>query len=145
MSHDACDELAGRIRTALEPRAEVLDAYLFGSHALGRATAHSDLDIAVFVRREALELEGYGYAAELASHLMATLGESRVDLVILNAAPPLLYHRVLRDGVRVLSRDLRETTVREGYALSRYCDYLPQLAKIQAVAARRRELGEFGR
>jgi hypothetical protein len=54
--------------------------------------------------------------------------------VVLNAAAPLLYHRVLRDGVRVLSRDLAATTGREGRALSRYCDYVPQLAKIDAAA-----------
>lgn len=39
----------------------------------------------------------------------------------------------LRDGQRILSRDLRATTTREGYALSRYCDYVPQLAKIAAA------------
>ena len=71
---------------------------------------------------------------------MKALGRNDVDVVVLNHAPPLLYHRVLRDGVRVLSRDLRATTTREGYALSRYCDYVPQLAKIEAArrAAQRR-------
>jgi hypothetical protein len=64
---------------------------------------------------------------------MAALGTNSVDVVLLNRAPPLLYHRVLRDGIRVLARDLRATTTREGYALSRYCDYVPQLAKIDAA------------
>lgn len=41
----------------------------------------------------------------------------------------------LRDGQRILARDLRATTIREGYALSRYCDYVPQLAKIEAALA----------
>jgi hypothetical protein len=44
----------------------------------------------------------------------------------------VLYHRVLRDGRRVFTRDARATAAREGYALSRYCDYVPQLAKIEA-------------
>jgi hypothetical protein len=61
---------------------------------------------------------------------MSALGTNRVDLVLLNEAPPLLYHRILRDGVRLLSRDLASTTTREGRALSRYCDYVPQLLKI---------------
>ena len=55
------------------------------------------------------------------------------------------YHRVLRDGVRLFSRDLRATTAREGQALSRYCDYLPQLAKIDAAHRARVEGGHFGR
>ena len=41
-----------------------------------------------------------------------------------------LYHRVLRDGIRFLSRDLRATTTRAGQALSRYFDFLPQLEKM---------------
>jgi hypothetical protein len=64
---------------------------------------------------------------------MSSLGTNSVDVVILNRAPPLLYHRVLRDGSRLVSRDLRATTVREGRALSRYCDFAPQLARIDAI------------
>ena len=69
---------------------------------------------------------------ELTAHLMGMLRTNEIDVVVLNRAPPVLYHRVLRDGRRILARDLRATTTREGYALSRYCDYLPQIAKIEA-------------
>lgn len=126
-------ELEHRIAGALEPRDEVLEAYLFGSHAAGKPQAHSDIDIAVYVDERRSAATGYGYAAELGAHLMHALGTNRIDLVVLNRAPPVLYHRVLRDGRRILARDLRATTTREGYALSRYCDYLPQLAKIEAA------------
>ena len=68
-----------------------------------------------------------------ACDLMAGLGFNDVDVVVLNRAPPLLYHRVLRDGVRLLARDLRATTTREGRAVSRYCDFVPQLAKMEAA------------
>ena len=126
-------ELERRIARALGPRGEVLEAYLFGSRAAGRAQAHSDTDIAVFVEEHALRRQDYGYAAQLTAHLMAALGSNEIDVVVLNRAPPLLYHRVLRDGRRILARDLRATTTREGYALSRYCDFVPQLAKIEAA------------
>jgi hypothetical protein len=81
----------------------------------------------------ALDASGYGYAAELTAFLMKQLASNAVDVVVLNHAPPLLYHRALRDGHRVVSRDLRATTTREGYALSRYYDYLPQMAKMEAA------------
>lgn len=129
------DDLANRISEALERRPEVLDGYVFGSHARGEAQAHSDIDVAVYVQESIASHGGYGYAAELATALIAALGNNAVDVVVLNRASPLLYHRVLRDGQRVLSRDLRATTTREGYALSRYCDYVPQLAKIDAAFA----------
>jgi len=37
------------LAAALQPRAEVLEAYLFGSKATGAARAHSDVDVAVFL------------------------------------------------------------------------------------------------
>ena len=137
------DCVADLIRDALAGREEIQDAYLFGSRARGEAQAHSDVDVAVYVDPE--PDTPFGYDAELASDLMRALRTSRVDVVVLNRAPPLLYHRVLRDGRRLIARDLRATTTREGRALSRYCDYALQLAKIDGVAADRRARGEFGR
>jgi predicted nucleotidyltransferase len=129
----------------LEPREEVLEAYLFGSQATGSAQAHSDVDVAVYVGEPCPPASVFGYAADLTAALMRALRTSRVDVVLLNEASPLLYHRVLRDGVRILSRDLRATTTREGRALSRYCDYVPQLRKIEAAHRARTEAGLFGR
>ena len=108
-------------------------AYLFGSCARGKAQPHSDIDVAVYVDETLADDGNFGYRAKLTTVLMAGLGYNDVDVVVLNRAPPLLYHRVLRDGVRVLSRDLPATTTREGRALSRYCDFLPQLAKMEAA------------
>lgn len=127
------DELAIRIATLLESHTEILEAYLFGSQATGRAQPHSDIDVAVYVDSDRLSPGGFGYAAELTAALMSGLGTNAVDVVVLNSAPPVLYHRVLRDGQRIVSRDLRATTTREGYALSRYCDYVPQMAKIESA------------
>ncbi len=134
MEPDSVERLRASIAEALADRAEVLEAYLFGSYAAGRAQQHSDIDVAVYVDEVSLHEGPYGYAADLTSILMAALGTNDVDLVVLNSAPPLLYHRVLRDGVRLVSRNLKATTTREGRALSRYCDYLPQLDKIDAAS-----------
>jgi hypothetical protein len=126
-------ELGARIARALADRGDVLDAYLFGSRARGDAAAHSDVDVAVYVDERRSPAAPFGVAADIASVLMSALGESRVDVVVLNHAPPLLYHRVVRDGIRVLARDVAAATTREGRALSRFCDYVPQLAKIDAA------------
>jgi len=141
----ALETTAERLKRALDDRPEVLDAYLFGSRARGDAAPHSDVDVAVYLDRENAPEPPFGHAAELAAHLMKALAESRVDVVVLNDASPLLYHRVLRDGVRILSRCLRETTTREGTALSRYCDYVPQLRMIDAAHGLRLARGDFGR
>jgi len=130
---DSKDGLTERITDVLSARPEILEAYLFGSLARGAGQAHSDIDIAVYVEEEKIEPGLFGYRSELTAALMSGLGTNSVDVLILNRAPPLLYHRVLRDGTRLLSRDLRATTVREGRALSRHCDFAPQLAKIDAI------------
>ena len=122
--------LLARLASVLEGREEVLEAYLFGSHAQGQAQPHSDIDVAVYVDEARTGDVAWGYQARLTTDLMVALGTNDVDVVVLNRASILLYHRVLRDGVRFLSRDLRATTNRAGQALSRYFDFLPQLDKM---------------
>jgi hypothetical protein len=131
------------LRRVLEARPEILDAYLFGSVARGDAAEHSDIDVAVYVGP--VDEGAFGYEAELTTELMKALATNRIDVVRLNRASPLLYHRVLRHGIRLVARDLLATTAREGAALSRYCDYVPQLAKIDTAARRRSARGSFGR
>ena len=139
------EEIEARLRAALAGRHEILEAYLFGSVARGEARARSDVDVAVYVDAATVRDDGFGYEATLSGELASALGTDRVDVVRLDLAPPLLYHRVLRDGIRLLSRDLAATTTREGRALSRYCDYVPQLAKIERAARARLRAGEFGK
>jgi len=137
--------LVERLTEALAGRPEVLDGYLFGSLARGEAQPHSDVDVAVFVDAAELSRPGFGYRSELGAELQRALGRSDVDVVILNHAPPALYHGVLRDGMRLVSRDLAVTTTREGRALSRYCDDLPRLRLIDALHHQRIAAGRFGR
>ena len=81
----------------------VVSAFVFGSHARGAEHGESDLDVAVLLdfgklptRRERFE-EG----TRIASALMAELHEPRVDVVVLNDAPPTFARSVVLDGVRV--------------------------------------------
>jgi uncharacterized protein len=144
MDAATAEQIAGVLRAALAGRPEVLEAYLFGSRARVDARPASDIDVAVYLdARTIADLPGH--AARLTADLIAALQDNRVDLVVLNSAPPLLYHRVLRDGLRVLSQDLQATTTREGRALSRYCDFLPFQRQIDAVHRERISRGEFGR
>lgn len=138
-------DVASLLTQALAPRGEVLEAYLFGSTARGEGRASSDIDVAVYLDEQAAAPSSFGIAADIATDLIAALGRNDVDVVILNQAPPLLYHRVLRDGVRLLSRDLAKTTAREGRALSRYLDFKPQLEKMAILQRARLDEGRFGR
>ena len=129
--------LVARLSNVLAEREEILEAYLFGAHARGQARPDRDIDVAVCIHEA--RADDWGYRTELTTALMVALGTNDVDVVVLNEAPILLCHRVLRDGVRLHSRDLRATALRAGQALSYYFDFLPQLDKMDA--ARRYAVG----
>lgn len=139
------DDLVAGIREVVARRPEIREAYVFGSVARGDAREHSDVDVAVWIDRSVAPTAPYGYEADLGSDLIARLRRNDIDVVLLNEAPPLLYHRVLRDGIRISSRDLRATTVREGQAMSRWCDWAPTQRRIDAVLSARHERGDLGR
>ncbi len=81
-------------------RGEIEVAYIFGSVAQNESNSLSDIDLAVILNEEKIDagLYPYGYKAHLLCDLMKLLKTNRVDLVILNDAPPLLRHRVLYYG-----------------------------------------------
>ncbi len=133
------------LRAELERRDEILEAYLFGSLSRGDAQAHSDVDVAVYLDPEQRARGGLGDAVELADALMSVLKRNDVDVVVLNDATPLLYHRVLRDGIRLFARNVATTTAREGYALSRYLDDRHRIDMIDALLSERWKRGELGR
>ena len=76
-----------RIAKVLEARPEVLEAYLFGSHAQGVAQPHSDIDVAVYIDESRVEESAFGYRAELTTVLIGGLHYNDVDLLVLNQAP----------------------------------------------------------
>ena len=145
MASPTRQEIVEALRHPFKLKCEVLEAYLFGSLARADAQAHSDVDVAVYLDPARPADSLFGEAAALAADLGRALQTDKLDVVILNDAPPLLYHRILRDGTRILSRDLRATTTREGRALSRYCDFASQLAKIDRVHGDRIDQGAFGK
>lgn len=82
-------------------------AYLFGSHAEGRAHRESDVDVGVLLdwRRFASARERFELRVDLGSDLIQALGTNRVDVVILNDAPPELGRAIVVRGVRVFCAD----------------------------------------
>jgi uncharacterized protein len=141
----AGQDVVSALTQALSGRTEILEAYLFGSQARGTARPDSDVDVAVYVDPATDINAGFGLDTAIAADLMTALGCNRVDVVLLNRADPVLHHRVLQDGIRLLARDPLATARRESYALSRYFDFLPQLEKIRRAAQARAEQGHFGR
>jgi predicted nucleotidyltransferase len=95
------DPSRARLAARLAEVPEVRFALVFGSRVTGGARPDSDWDLAIYL---ADGLEATARAA-LRDRLVAAIEpRDRVDLVILNDAPPLLAHRALC-GEKLFSRD----------------------------------------
>ena len=101
----------------------VVVAYLFGSQARGDAGPLSDVDVAILLEGDLSP----GEALSLRLRLMEAIGRAlcveRVDVVVLNGAPHLLQHRVIRDGRVLFCRDELARVRYEFRVLRDYLDF----------------------
>ena len=79
---------------------KITSAWLFGSHARGQARPDSDVDIAILVT-EPLSTDEL---IRLSSKLSWETSQDRVDLVVLNEAPPILAFEAI-SGINLLCQD----------------------------------------
>lgn len=108
---------------------KVVFAYLFGSQAKGKVGPLSDIDIAVCVDESVARDERFDLRLEVLGKLTDLFKTDNIDLVVLNDAPPLLAHRVLREGVLLFSKDDRVRLEFETKAVLKYLDWKPYLEK----------------
>jgi len=116
---------APALRRVFRRRPEILAAYLYGSHAKGRAGRHSDVDIGILLqeRRGRPEIRiPPTYEVDVAGEIAGTVGDERVEVVILNSAPPLLAYEATRHGHRLFARRSRPVMRFELRTRQRYLD-----------------------
>ena len=85
----------------------VVSAWLFGSHGESRAHSESDVDVGVLLDREMVPTASlrFDLRVRLTSDLIHALGNTDIDLVVVNDAPPLLARRIIRTGIELFCRD----------------------------------------
>lgn len=93
-----------RLGLALAECPNVRLGFLFGSRARGQARANSDYDIAVLMDDRCAGSGSFRTISDLAARLGREVSSTKLDLVLLNDAPILLRHRVLRDGTLLYQR-----------------------------------------
>jgi uncharacterized protein len=117
-------------------RADVIAVYLFGSVARGDATARSDVDVAVLLAAgEPRQPSDYDSVFAMQDDLEERL-RRRVDVIVANAAPLDLLHRVLRDGVLVSDAEPRRRQEFELNVRTQYFDFLPLLLRHRQIVLR---------
>ena len=103
---------------------DVLCAYIFGSAARGKETAHSDVDIAVLFNDSVSSSE----YTERQISLFVDLSELlcvNVDIIVLNQATPYLRFQVIQSGVKVYENPKRKDRAFEARSIVEFFDFLP--------------------
>ena len=109
----------------------VLVAYLFGSHATGRAGQASDRDIAVLLEAGLTRQERGRWQLELIGRLIDFYRSDAIDLVILNDAPPLLRFEVIRVRHVIYNRDDEARVAFEVRTMQEWFDWAPRYRRMQ--------------
>lgn len=140
---ESFEGLIKELREVLARDERVDFAWLFGSAARCEDGPLSDIDVAVLLSPSIAPQDRLDVAAALWENLERRC--PRVDLVILEEAPPALRHRVFREGILLVERDERRRVAFEAKAIQEYLDF-QYLADIydRALLARAAE-GRLGR
>jgi predicted nucleotidyltransferase len=138
------DAALERLRAALD-REGVVAAMLIGSQARGNPGPLSDVDVAVWHDAELDSSTRFRLQLDLAGAASEAIDTDEVDIVLLNRAPPLMRHRAIRDGKRLIERDHDERVRLETRAILDYLDTAPLRAELGRGMRRRMKEGRFGR
>ncbi len=133
-----------RLGRALD-REGVIAARLIGSQARGNPGPLSDVDVAVWHDPDLDSRGRFDLQLSLADDAGRALGTDEIDVVMLNHAPPLIRHRAIREGLRLVERDEAERVRFETRAILDYLDTAPLRAELGRGVRRRIEEGRFGR
>lgn len=138
------NEALQRLGKALD-REGVVAGLLIGSHARGNPGPLSDVDVAIWHDPELDPGGRSDLRLEIAAGAAGALGTDEIDVVLLNDAPPLMRHRAIRDGRRLVERDRDERVRLETRAILEYLDTAPLRAELAKGMRRRMKEGRFGR
>ena len=123
----------------------VLFAYVFGSQATGRTHPESDIDLGMFLEGSIRPEQRHALRLKLLGMLSRILKTDKVDLVILNEAPPLLAYEVLRTGLLVYCSNENARVEFQVRTLQAYEETIPLRRILSEAMAERLKTGAFGK
>lgn len=136
ITHDIRPLLPG-LRAVAAEQDDILALYLFGSYASGSPGPLSDVDLAVLFEPTVPRVLYGERRIALFSRVAAVLRTDEVDIVVLNAAPPLLLYQVLRRSVLLYEKDSARRARFAAQAIRQYLDFEPTLDRCQKASLAR--------
>jgi len=131
MTSQRLSKISNSVHEALSGVEDIIVAYVFGSAAEGKEHAFSDIDIAILLKEPSINK-----TMRVHSLLTELLGDN-VDTLLLNLAPPILRYQVVKNGLRVLSKDEDARVSFEASALSEGLDEGFLITKVREAIARK--------
>ncbi|SCL83772.1 type VII toxin-antitoxin system MntA family adenylyltransferase antitoxin [Sporanaerobacter sp. PP17-6a] len=108
-------DIIEKCKNVLMKYENILFAYIFGSYAKGNMRADSDVDIGIYLKEE-MNIEEY-----LKIRMDLTkICKRQVDLVVLNAATPLLKYEIYKNNILLFTRD---RTIESNYKVKILFEY----------------------
>jgi len=113
--------LEEKIKELLGRERQVELAYLFGSAARGETGKLSDIDVAVYLDESLSSGERFKLQLRLMGELASVLRTNKVDLVLMNDAPPALNYEIIRFKP-IYVKDMPKKVRVEHAIMSKYLD-----------------------
>jgi len=113
--------LKEKIKELLGREKHVELAYLFGSAARGETGKLSDVDVAVYLDESLSNDERFKLQLRLMGELSSALKTNKVDLIVMNDAPPTLNYEIIRFKP-IYVKDMPRKVEVEHAITSRYLD-----------------------
>ncbi len=117
---------------------------LFGSRARGEAGPLSDVDLAALLAPDIAFPDFLSIRLELTAQASAALRSDRIELIVLNEAPPALAIRVGDEGQRLVVKDEQFLSCFFEHALDLYLDFEPYARAYDRALRARIKKGVFG-
>jgi predicted nucleotidyltransferase len=111
--------------------------YIFGSKAVGRGSSLSDVDIGVVLKDSVLCKEARSVYQSLFEIFSDLYPKSKVDIVLLQAAPIPLQYAATKEGRLLFEVDPRTTVEYENRVVNEYLDFEPTLDYFDEIATTR--------
>jgi len=130
----------------IQENKKIVAFFLFGSYVTGKATSMSDVDFA-FLLDKSIKRESYlPEKLRIMGELSISLGVDKLDVVILNEAPPGIGYRVIKEGHLLHLREEKKSQLikYKVRTLDQYFDYKPVQRLMSEGLKKRIKEGEFG-
>ena len=131
MTSQRLTKISKAIYKALNKEENIILAYIYGSTAREKEHPFSDIDIAILLKEPSIDK-----TIKIHSILTDSLGE-KVDTLLLNLAPPILKYQVIKNGIRIISKNEEARIAFESKALSEGLDENFLITKVKEAITKR--------